>query len=146
MKFFEVESGLYLYRPPHQNNDTRGKISAYSFLTLVSANKSDFTAREVKKADVARALYRRIGFPGYKRYINAVRNGCIMNCPINIDDIKRSIHIYGPDVAGIKGKTTRRKPKALEMIGNIPLTPNTMVSSDYVYLHTLPHLHTISRG
>ena len=76
-----------------------------------------------------------------------------MNCPINIDNIKRSIHIYGLDVAGIKEKTTRRKPKPLEMVGNIPLPPsvlkhhrNIMVSGDYVYVHTLSHLHTISRG
>ena len=101
---------------------------------------------------MARDLYRRIDFPGYRRYIIIVRNGCIFNCPINLDDIKRGIHIYSLDVAGTKEKTTRRKPKPLEMIGNIPLPPDVlryhkdiMVSRDYVYVHTILHLHTISR-
>ena len=103
--------------------------------------------------DMTKVLYRRIGFPGYKRYTKAVTNGSILNCPINVVDIKRSIYTYGPDVVGLKGKDRRRRPKVLGLLGNIPLPRDilkyhkeTMISMDYVFVHGLPHLHSNSRG
>ena len=53
-------------------------------------------------ANKAKESYRLLGFPDYKKYISAVRNGCILNCPININNIKRSIHIYGPNIAEMR--------------------------------------------
>ena len=52
MKFNEVESGLYLLS--NCNKITKEKVSAYSYLTLVKANKSNFTKRQLKRADMAR--------------------------------------------------------------------------------------------
>ena len=52
MKFNEVESGLYLLS--NWNKITKEKVSAYSYLTLVKANKSNFTKRQLKRADMAR--------------------------------------------------------------------------------------------
>ena len=77
-------------------------------------------------ADKASYLYRRIGFPGYSRMIKAIVNGCILNCPITVDDVKRAIHIYGPDIIALKGRNTRRKPEQIGMLGNIPLPPNVL--------------------
>ena len=61
--------------------------------------------------------------------------------------------VNGPDVAGMKGKNTRRKPELVGEIEVIPLPPdvlkhhkNTMISADYVYVHGLAHFHAISRG
>ena len=39
MRFMEVDSGLYLYRIK-SNDNTKQKVSNYSFLTLVTVNKS----------------------------------------------------------------------------------------------------------
>ena len=76
-----------------------------------------------------------------------------MNCPIKIADIKRSIHIYGPDIVEMKGESTRKKPPKIEEIEYIPLPPeileyheDTMVSVDYVFIRGLTHLHSTSRG
>ena len=70
-----------------------------------------------------------------------------------IDEIKRAIHIHGPDVAGMKGKITRRRPEPISLIDNIPMPleiyeqhRNKMVSVDYVYVHGINHLHYTSRG
>ena len=51
LRFEEVESGLYLLR---SNKYIKNKVSAYSFLTLVKANKKKITAKQVKQADAAR--------------------------------------------------------------------------------------------
>ena len=113
LKFEEVESGLYLFRGKHNNKNINLKVSAYPFLTLASANMISFTSREVQMANKAKDMYRLMVFPGYKRYISAVRNGCILDCPINIDNIKRAIHIYDPDIATLKGKSTRKSHQIL---------------------------------
>ena len=47
IKFVEVGSVLYLLQK--LTNITNKKISDYSFLTLVSANKQNFTKRELAK-------------------------------------------------------------------------------------------------
>lgn len=116
LKFEEVESGLCIFCVKHNNNNSSQKDSAYPFLTLVSSNKENFTRREVEMTNKAKELYRLFGFPGYNKYISAVRNGCILKCPINIDNIKRSIHIYGPYIAGMKGNQLGRNYQGLKSL------------------------------
>ena len=61
VQFQELEEGLYMFRPESQT-------SAYSYLTLVSANEGDFSKREVARAKQAQELYRKIVYPGYKMF------------------------------------------------------------------------------
>jgi Zinc knuckle len=103
MKFVEHESGLYIYR----TNDTNNVVSAYTMLSSVMENKKLFTQREIHAADEARALYRKIGRPGEAEFQDLLRKSFIRNCPITVDDAKRALLIYGPDIATLKGKTTR---------------------------------------
>ena len=67
LKCNEVESGLYLSQGKHNNNNNSQTVSVYSFLTLISTNKSNFTRHKVKMADETRELYGLLGFPGYKK-------------------------------------------------------------------------------
>ena len=104
-------------------------------------------------AETAKDLYRRIGLPGYKIYVKAVTSGAIMNCPVNVDDIKRAVDIWGKDVIGLKGRDVRRRPEPTGWMNDIPLPPevlerhrSTMISVDYTFIHGLPHLHSCSRG
>ena len=66
LKFVEVESGLYLLKT--NSSDTKKKISAYYFFTLVKANQSNFIKGQLARADKARELRKKIGCPGYKQY------------------------------------------------------------------------------
>ena len=66
MQFQELEEGLYMFRPESQT-------SAYSYLTLVSANEDEFSKREVAGAKQAQELYRKIGYPGYQNFSNYLR-------------------------------------------------------------------------
>ena len=51
MKFKEVESGLYFFRS--YNKSDNKKLSPYSYLNLVSTNKTNFTRRQVEISDCA---------------------------------------------------------------------------------------------
>ena len=94
--FTEHCSGLYLYDTlsihptPTVDNHSNGPIVAYSCLQTVADNKSKFTARQVASADAARKLYRLLGRPGYARFLTALRENQILNCPITIDDARRA--------------------------------------------------------
>jgi hypothetical protein len=149
IKFEEVDSGLYLHSTEHNASNTN--ISAYSFPQLVSENKSNFTRTEVEGADRARELYRKMGMPGYTYFFHLLQTNYIHNCPLTTDDAKRALQIYGPEVATIKGKTTRQSPVSITHKINIPIPltiqdthPTINLSADYFYVQEVPFLHTIS--
>ena len=51
--------------------------------------------------------------PSYKKYIEMIDKKSIRDCEITSDDVKRYLHIYGPEVSRIKGSTTRQQPNQL---------------------------------
>ena len=72
---------------------------------------------------------------------------------MTIDDVKRSIHIYVPDVVCLKVKKTRGRPEPIGVMDNISLPPeiyrhhwDTIILVDYLFVHGLCHLHSTSRG
>jgi hypothetical protein len=113
--FAEHESGLYLYDASTPtdtvDNHSNDSVVAYSCLQTVTANKAKFTTRQVKAADAARKLYRLLGRPGYNRFLTALKDNHILNCPITVDDARRAEIIYGKDIAFLKGKTTASPAK-----------------------------------
>ena len=151
LKFKEVESGLYLLSSTDKFSNQ--KISAYSYLTLVKANKSDFTKRQLKRADIARDFRRKIGYPGYRKYFKLLEIQYFRNCPLTVDDAKRALHIYGPDVESLKGKTVRNTPNAIEDMTRVDipetlkdLHPHVNLSADYFFVQGIAFLHSISCG
>ena len=123
LKFVEVETGLYLLSS--KKTTSNKKVSAYSFLTLVRANKNDFTSRQVKRADAARLFRKHLGYPGYRKYFKLLESNYFRNCPVTVDDAKRALHIYGPDVESLKGNSVRRSPLPINELDMVEI-PNTL--------------------
>ena len=105
MKFTEHDSGLYVFK----DNFTNAPVSGYTMVTTVAEQKKLFSKREVKAADVARDLYWKIGRPSEAEFQDILKRNLIRDCPVTPSDAKRANIIYGPDVAVVKGKTTRSK-------------------------------------
>jgi hypothetical protein len=134
--FHEHASGLYLYdattpliaKPANHSNSA---VVAYSCLQTVDQNKAKYTVRQVEAADKARTLYRLLGRPGHAKFLVALRENQILNCPVTVEDAQRAEHIYGPDVAFLKGKTTARPAKE-----HIPDCAPTELPSDLLSLHS----------
>jgi Zinc knuckle len=101
MRFVEHESGLYVF------NSTNNTVTAYTLLNTVTNQKKMFSQREVTDADAARSLYRKLGRPSESEFQHILRNNFVHNCPVTADDAHRAMVIYGPDIAVLKGKTTR---------------------------------------
>ena len=151
MKFTEHESGLYVYNP-NQTNDI--VVTGYSMLSTVAEQKKLFSRREVKAADAARELYRKIGRPDEAEFDSILRKNLIRNCPVTPGDARRALVIYGPDIAVLKGKTTRTTaaPRA-PTFEAVPIPPPVLehhrkvtLCMDFFFVQGIPFLHTISRG
>jgi Reverse transcriptase (RNA-dependent DNA polymerase)/Zinc knuckle len=151
MKFVEHESGLYVYSPNNASNNT---VSAYTIVSTVAEQKKLFSPREIKDADQARVLYRKIGRPSEAEFQTILRSNLIRNCPVTPADAQRALIIYGPDIATIKGTTTRSEPSShLPTFEAVPLPPpilehhmNVTLCVDFFFVQGIAFLHTISRG
>ena len=153
MEFKELRSGLYVWNPTSNHNDTNKRISSYSFLALVSANKENFTPEEVKRAEKARDMYRYAGAMGYAKFIRLLANNYYRNCPLTADDAKRALHIFGKDIIKIKASATRKRPSSLGIMAPSSIPEDIWVhhqteilGMDYLFVQNLPHFHLIRKS
>ena len=150
MRFQEVASGLYLFRnKAHIEHNNR--ISGYSYLMLTEAKLKNFSKEQIVKADKARELYRALGFPGHKRFLEMLKNNKIPESNVSFDDAKRALHIYGTEPATIKGKTTKDKQSKIECKDSIRMPAQILKKNnkvhlmvDYMFIQGIQFLTTIS--
>ena len=150
MYFEEVRSGLYLFRGS-TNGGVNSNINGYSFLTLTKGEPADFTHTQIQKAKDAKRLYQRIGYPGYTKIFWLVQNKKIRGCQVDMEDVKRAIHLYGPDIAVLRGRSVGtkshkiNKPEVIELPKEIlQKNINVHLYIDYMYVHGMPFLTTVS--
>ncbi len=123
-------------------------------VSTVAQQKRMFLRREVKSADDARDLYRKIGRPDEAEFLDILKRNFIRDCPVTPDDAKRALIIYGPDIAVVKGKSTRSgaAPRAPTFISEpIPASVlahhrDVTLCADFFFVQGLPFFHTISRA
>jgi hypothetical protein len=83
-------------------------------IVTVAENKTRFTAREIKSAEMAREVSKRLAYESDASLIQALKKGTINNMPITIRDIQKARAIFGPDIASLKGKATAKTPDFIE--------------------------------
>jgi hypothetical protein len=101
MEFKIYKSGLHYYDPRKEHHMT--------FVNTVSENKTGFTKRQIKCVEIARNLYKTLSYPSMKDFKWVIRSNQIKDCPVTIQDIDVATKIWGKNIAGLKGKTTRSK-------------------------------------
>ena len=153
MKFLEHPSGLYVYKG--NDRTTNDNVTGYyTMVSTVAQQKKMFSRREVALADAARELYRKIGRPDEVEFQKILQQNLIRNCPVTPTDAKRALLIYGPDIAVLKGKTTRsaaapRVPTFVSATIPAPILEHhrqVTLCADVFFVQGLPFFHTISRG
>jgi hypothetical protein len=81
-----------------------------------------------------------------------VHEKLLANCPVTVQDVNNAHHIYGQDLANIRGKTTRRKPEHVQVdYVQIPrdfvkMHKYVTLAADVMFVNGLPFLITLSRG
>ena len=84
-----------------------------TLVQTVHINYEGFTKKDTKAAKEARKLQGMIVSPSEKDYGGMVSSNMIKNCPIDSTDVSNARAIFGPDLASVRGKTVRRKPKSI---------------------------------
>lgn len=154
MIFREMSSRLYVHDTTSPNFSTSPSVNAYTLLSSVKENMKNFTRRQIEGADNARALYRKLGRPSEQFFESILRRNLIRDCPVTVDDAKRAVLIYGPDIATLKGKTTRssaasHRPSFQAVPIPAPILDHHIhvtLCIDHFFVQGLPFFHSISRG
>ena len=92
----------------------------------VEASKAHYSRRDIEGAEKARELQARLVHPSQLHFIHLLSNNLLRNCLVTVADAKRAVHIYGTDVASLKGKTTKqRKGGPLSSLNPTPIPDRT---------------------
>ena len=159
--FTLAPSGLYeapvVYQVPREtpeavSHEKGTKHRSVTLVNTVQENKKNYTKRQVKRAEVARALYHTIGCPSEKDFRHIIQTKQISNCPVVLEDVKIFETIYGPDVYALKGKTTQTKSEVV-VSDNIEV-PQELVEAhkgiklcaDIFFINKVGMLVTISKS
>ena len=152
MVFCESAMGLYYFDVADPSNSISSPSTPYLFLSSTPHNAAAYSPREVEGADRARTLYRQLGRPSQRDFLDALTNNVIRNCPVTPEDARRALKIYGPDPATLKGKTVKRPTAAVpqQTITDIPdhikqEHKRVTICADNFYVQGLIFCHTISR-
>ena len=120
-------------------------------LTTVEENCFPYTNCQLEKAKKARDLLRTAGLPTVRDLKKIVNSNSIQNNPVTTEDINIAEKIFGPDIASLKGKTTRSNPAPFKR--DIVEVPREIMKAhkhvalciDGMYVNGIPFLTTISR-
>ncbi len=93
-----------------------------------------------------------MGNPTERELAGMVREKLIANCPVTIQDIHNANRIFGPDLANLRSKTTRKQPEHVRV--DYVEIPRNLVNmhkyvtlvADVMFVNGLPFLVTLSRG
>ena len=121
-------------------------------VTTVWGNLKGHTRHEVGKANKARRLQGMIGNPTEREFEGMVCEKLIANCPVTVQDVHNANRIFGPDLANLRGKTTRKKPEHVRVdYVQIPrdiidMHKYVTLVADVMFVNGLPFLVSSSRG
>jgi hypothetical protein len=87
--------------------------AALSFVQTVRGNMEGFTRCKVKEAQKACKAQSVLGHPTDRDFLGMVRGGMIYNCPMIANAVTNAHQIFGPDLAGVRGRTVQRPPESV---------------------------------
>ena len=77
--------------------------------TTINENIEGYTKQAVDGTIKAQHLQGMMGHPSQHDFANLVCDQLVQNCPITTNDVTNAYNIFGPDLAGSRGKMVRKK-------------------------------------
>ena len=123
--------GLYQFKVPNTYKNylkkkKEIKLETSNMVQTVDENKIGYTKQQVERAKPARKLYHIVGSPIVEAFKAMLKGNVIKNCPVTAADVDIAEKIYGPAISTLKGKTTRKIPKA--MVADEVLIPQELLT------------------
>jgi hypothetical protein len=126
--------------------------AALSFEQMVRGNMEGFTKREVEEAQKAREAQAMLGHPTNRDFLGMLRGGMISNCPVTANAVTNAHQIFGPDLAGVRGRMVRRPSESVTtdfvQIPWVILEWHQLVTLavDVMFVNGVPFLVSVARG
>ena len=117
----------------------------------VKEKESQYSDLDVRRAKKARELQGTIGHPPLQKFLDIIDNNKLPGCTIHHRDAVIAEDIYGPDIHGLKGRTTRKanvpsderlSPVPKHIIDNYK---NVTLGADVFYVYGIPFFLTKSK-
>jgi hypothetical protein len=130
--------------------DMQSKV-AVAMIQIVHQRYKGFTKREVQDAISACKAQAMTSHPTNAQFLEMARNNTIKNCPIKPEHITNACSIFGPSIAGVHGKTIRRKPEQVQAEpGCIPdnfhrLHQFVVLTADVMFVNGIAFLAMLSQ-
>jgi hypothetical protein len=128
------------------------KSNEYMLVNTIQGNFEGYTRHEIKKAQEARRLQGMIGNPTEQEFAGMVHEKLITHCPVTVQDVHNANQFFGPDLANLRGKTTRTKLKHIRVHcvkiprNFIKMHKYVTLVADVFFVNGLPFLVTSLRG
>ena len=87
-------------------NQPTPTVYSTTVASTVQQNLKNYTSRQISNATLAYRLIESLGYPSEATVIAMINSGSILNCPVTAHDVRRAIHIWGPSLGSIRGKST----------------------------------------
>ncbi len=126
--------------------------NAVSFIQMVHGSMEGYTQCEVEDARAARKAQAMLGHPTNCNFLGMVRSGMILNCPVTPNAVQNAHRIFGPNLAGVRGRTVRRPPDSVTT--NYVQIPHALLewhqrvtlAVDVMFVNGIPFLVSVARG
>jgi len=121
-------------------------------IETVQSNMEGFTKREIEEAKKAREAQGMMGHPTDREFLGMVRANMLNNCNVTETAVKNANTIFGPELAGVMGRTVRRAPDPVRIeYVQIPATilerhRIVTLTVDCMFVNGVPFLVSASRG
>ncbi len=138
---------------PEEEDDeeVENATKEYVMINTVRGNLKGYMRHEIKKAQQARRVQGMIGNPSERELAGMVHEKLIANCPVTMQNVHNANWIFGPDLANLRGKTTRKQEHIrmdyVEILWNlVNMHKYVTLVADVMFVNGLPFLVTLSRG
>jgi len=120
---------------------------------MVTRRCSPRAKRQLAGAEKARQLFQGLSYPSMTDFVWILRSNGIKDCPVSVRDAEIALKVWGPNVAGLKGKTVRKAAKSVKVEDLIPI-PKEMLAMhkdvtlgiDIFFVNKIPFFVTLSRN
>ena len=157
VKFTWTPEGLHQFKVPNTYKNylkkkRETKMETSNMVQTVDENKSVYTKRQVERAKTPRKLYHIVRSLTVEAFKEMLEGNVIKNCPVTATDVDIAQKIHGPAISTLKGKTTRKTPKAVVadevMILQELLTNHWQIElcMDTMFVNKQPFLTSINKS